>query len=356
MMASLLFQTLSNADIDWLRAVGKVHEYLPDQPLIDAGHCFEQVHFGLNGQLSFTMPYQDHDNFQEFTQPGRDAFLGSVPGLENFLSAMTVCAKTRCQVLTIDQHQLITKLAEDQDFAARFYQFHTNLLLRWAQTLLMQAKLNPTILYQINLKQASSLFAELQDSHLDWLIAVGQRHQLTSGDMLQLAYRPIEFLHIVLDGSLSLNLPTGSESDLIGVFLQQEQCPPLCQEFARIARGDVFGEMRFIQSGAGPLPMQIVQLEAVGETEVLAIPHWRMLTKLLHDAGFALGFYRVLAGLMASKFQTILAELGFLTQDATQMENSDRLLTQMARVETRFEWMVQRIQTKVVTGRNLQWL
>lgn len=346
---------MSNADINWLLSAGDVQELTPDQVLVEAGQPCNQVNFLLSGQLSMAMPYQSRENLREFAQPGRDACVGTIPCLENFLSTATIYTKTACQILTIDQEQIADKLIQDIAFAAHLYQFQTNLILRWLQALIMQSKLNPAILYQINVKEASSLFAELHDSHLDWFIAVGQQQPLLSGDILQPAYRPIEHLHVVLDGALSLNLPGDDGNDLACVFRQNianhEQMP--FQEFARIARGDVFGEMRLIQTGFSTIPMHLVQVQAIRETEILSIPRWRIVAKLLHDPGFAMHFYRVMAGLMASKYQTILAELGFLTQ-WNQTANDDRLLTQMARAETNFEWMIQRIQT-TVTGRTIQW-
>jgi CRP-like cAMP-binding protein len=353
MLESLLLQALSNTDIDWLLNAGKVQEYAPDHALIHPRKYVNQAYFLLNGQLSIAMPYQEWENLMELAKLGRDTFVGRIPYLENFLPTATIHTQTSCRFLAIDQEQLSEKLVRDVDFAAHFYQLQTRLLLHRIRAVIMQAKLNPTVLYQINLKEASSLFAELQDSHLDWFIAVGQWHQLQEGDVLQQVYRPIEFLHIVLDGALSLSFPDGADNDLPGVFLPNsaEQIQATLQETARIARGDVFGEMQLIP-GINSIALQTVQVRAVRDTEVLSIPRWRILSKLIHDSGFALHFYRVLAILLASKYQSILAELGFLTQPETSATDSDRLLTQMARAETHFEWMVQRIQTKVITGRN----
>ncbi len=347
-MESLLFHILSGADLDWLFAVANLQNLEPNQ-IIDQSHdatpCF---HLTLSGQAAIAMPHQHPENLKELIPLITNALIGAVPGLENGISTAVLQAKTACQLLSIDLAQLMAKMSQDKAFAAHFYQFVAMAIMQCLGALIQQFQLNPTVLYQINVKEASHLFAELQDSHLDWLIAVGQRQQLPAEQILQRVYRPIEALHIVLDGALSVDATTHSTP--ISPPSQDS-----IQEIARLGRGDLFGELRSLQDNARSLPMHIVQVQTLRETEILSIPHWRIAAKLLHDTDFALHYYRTLAQLMAGKYHTILTKLGFLPSQQNQAGTSDRLLAKVAKVEANFEWMEQRIQSKVVIGREIVW-
>ncbi|NJR52000.1 MAG: hypothetical protein HC780_22945 [Leptolyngbyaceae cyanobacterium CSU_1_3] len=342
---------MSSDDIDWLIAAGKVQEWLPNQEVTQSSNFSNQVGLLLDGQFTIALPYQAKDSLKEFAQLSRDVWVGVVPSLEAFLSTATLQAKTRCQWLAIDPIQLADKLAQDATFTAHFYQYQAVLIMQRLQALIMQFKLHPTVLYQTNIKEASSLFAELQASDLDWLIAVGQRQQLPSASVLQTTDRPIEALQIVLEGALSLSVPSEPSNNLADVLFPVSTLQEP-EEIARLARGDVFGEMQLIQPKFGMFNHR-VQVQTIRDTEILSIPRWRIVSKLLHDSEFATHFYQVLAVLLAGKYQTILSRLGFIVQ--AEESSSDRVLTKVARAETNFEWMLQRIQTKVVTGRTIQW-
>lgn len=357
-MESLLLQEMSNADIDWFQYVGTVQELMPNQVLMQPDSPDHQVHLLLQGGLTIAFPAQETLTPQELMPLDRGDLIGEVPALEPFYGTATIHARTPCQILSIDQHHLAEKLAQDTLFAAHFYRVQALLIMQRLQTLMFQFQLNPDSLYQINVKEASSLFAELQDSDLDWFIAVGEWQSLPRAAILQPADRPIEALYFVLEGALSLGASRESPHDLAQIFYPRPQdtaSAPL-QELTRIARGDIFGEMPFAQVNAVTMPLSRVQVQAVRDTEVLSIPRWRLISKLLHDPGFAFRFYRVLAVLLASKYHTLVTHLGFITQPNPQgLGSSDRLLTQMARAEKRFEWMVQRIQTKIATRGDMQW-
>lgn len=347
-MESLLFHTMSGTDLDWLFAVSNLQKLEPNQIISQPNDATPCLHVTLRGQAALSMPHQHPENLKELISLVTDAFTGEVPGLENGISTAVLQAKTPCQILSMDLAQLREKMNQDKAFATHFYQFAAMAILQCVGALIQQFNLNPTILYQINVKEASHLFAELQDSHLDWLIAVGQRQQLSTEQILQRVYRPIEAMHIVLDGALSVGSPIHSTNAL-------STSPDSIQEVARLGRGDVFGEMRSLQFNVVSPLIHIVQVQPLRETEILSVPHWRIAAKLLHDGEFALHYYRTLAQLMAGKYHTILTKLGFLPNQQNQVGTSDRLLAKVAKVEANFEWMEQRIQSKVVIGREIEW-
>jgi len=347
MMDSLLFHLMSGTDLDWLFSVAKAQKIESTQIIPQSNEDIHQVYFVM-GKCAIIMPHQHQENLKEVMQLRINGVAGAMPGLESCFSTARLEALEPCQVLSIDAAQLAEKLSDDQVFAAHFYQYQAILVMQYIKALIQQFNLNPVVLYQINVKEALSLFAELQDRHLDWLIAVGQRQQLPAGSLLQRVNRPIESLQIVLDGSLSLNLPSFSKSDLS--FEQNS-----AQEIARLGRGDIFGEMRSLQFIATFYSIPNFQVQTLRDTEVLSIPYWRIFSKVLHDVEFALHYYRTLAQFMASKYQTILTQIGFLAGQVIQEHMSDRLLAQVAKAEANFEWMVQRLQAKVLVGSEIEW-
>jgi CRP-like cAMP-binding protein len=346
-MVDYLLHELSHQDLDWLIQMGKIKELSPKAILRQPDRPCHEMYLLLEGSLSLALPHQEHGALQELLQLTSGECTGAIPYLETLFSSATIQAIDRSCILSIDRTQLADQLTQDHAFSTHFYRAQAILLLQRMQFLAMQMNLNPAFLAQLNLKEVSILFAELQDQDLDWFIAVGQVQQLASQTILQPRYRPIEALQIVLEGTLSLQALDDAPDAIAQVFLNSARGS--LQELARLARGDVFGETSFLQ----PHP-SYVQIQALRETQVLSIPHWRLAAKLLHDTGFAMRFYRVLAGLMASKYQTIVSQLGFVTQ-LEAIEFGDSFLSKMAMAEARFDWMVKRLKTQSATGSAIQW-
>jgi CRP-like cAMP-binding protein len=159
---------------------------------------------------------------------------------------------------------------------------------------------------------------------------------------------PIEALHILLDGAVTLNTVEGDENPLARAFSNLEDSQePYQQEFARLSRGDILGETPFME-----MQPPLVTVKALRDSRVLSIPQWRLTAKLLHDVGFAVRFYRVLAILLADKQAAIVQRLGYgrLTYSSGQSldmsyanELNTHFLTQVALAGARFEWMLKRI-------------
>jgi CRP-like cAMP-binding protein len=354
MLESLLLSEMRGIDIDWLRRIGTVQHLAPDQGMGQADRCDRATHLVLKGKLDVILPYQDGSNPKVLGQIGCGSWVGAIPGLDMVLPPVTLQATTPCQILVLEAEALAEQLTQDPVFAGRFYRMQAGLIMAQIQAVMVQCDLNPVILYQVNVKEASSLFAELQDSHLDWFSAVGQWRQLPGGHLVQAAYRPIEGLHIVLDGALSLGTPPELITDLS--HLHSPIAPNTVEEVARIARGDIFGELRSLQSGAIGLPIHLIQVHTLRDTELLSVPYWRLMAKLLHDGEFARHYYRALARLIAGKYQSILTRLGFMATADGVESGSDRILAQVAKAEASFEWMEKRIQSKVGRGGEIQWM
>jgi CRP-like cAMP-binding protein len=343
-MHSILLQEMSNADIEWLLNIGQFQELAPNTCLNPPQQSRSQVYLLIDGAFTLALPFKTGQS-KEFAQAVIGEIIGNIPSLEDASSQATVQAKTQAQVIAIDSQQLANKLTQDLPFAAHFYRLQVLMLMQRLQALTGQLNLHPSILYKLNPKEASSLLSELQDNDLDWFVAVGKLQQLALNQVLQYPYRPIEALYIVLDGSLSITLLDSNLHpchQMLDPQLQGNQ-----QELARLARGDLFGELRYAYTGSDTMPIHTVQVKAVRSTELLSVPHWRLTSRLLHDPSFAARFYRVLANLLASKYQTLLQTVGFILPQSS-IESGDRFLSKVAMAEARFDLMMKRVQTKTL--------
>ncbi|HBL14025.1 MAG TPA: cyclic nucleotide-binding protein, partial [Cyanobacteria bacterium UBA11162] len=78
------------------------------------------------------------------------------------------------------------------------------------------------------MKKVFFLLGELDDDDIDWMIAVGRREEVVAGTVLIEEGRPIDTLHILLEGTLAVSVAA-----LEG------------KTIARLTSGAVVGEMSF---------------------------------------------------------------------------------------------------------------
>jgi CRP-like cAMP-binding protein len=348
-MTAILLQEFRNADIEWFQANGMIEKYRSQEYLLHPDRPPEQLYILLDGAFQLTMPHQESQNLQELSTLPMGDIVGLIPALESSFSDAIIHTETDATVIAINYHQLAEKLAIDSIFAAHFYRTQALLLIQRLQQLASQRQIHPSILYKLNTKESSSLLTELQDSDLDWFVAVGQIQQLSAQTALQLPYQPIDALYIILDGALSLSKPATEQSAISQAFLPSPTIES--QELARIGRGDIFGELRFIPSSVHDLSVQAIHVQAERSTELLCIPYWRLASRLLHDPDFATRFYRTLAQLLANKYQTLVSKLGFVTSQAHQAFG-DRFLARVSMAEARFELMMKRIDATHFSNNN----
>ncbi|NJO80314.1 MAG: cyclic nucleotide-binding domain-containing protein [Cyanobacteria bacterium RM1_2_2] len=348
-MTEVLLKELNNPDIDWMLAVGQHQTLDPNTVLIRPGQRSDTLYILLEGGL--TAALAQTNGWQEITRLSSGEMIGAVPGLDAYGRSACVSTLTQCLVLVIPQAQLTEKLQQDLSFAAHLHRASAVLLLHQLARLVDQLGVNAAILNQPQLREGLTVFAELQDSDLDWLIAAGQVQHITANTVLVHSGRPVDALHILLDGALSLSTAEVEQHQLANAFSFQSNRPSE-QEFARLSRGEIVGETLFVES-----PLSTITVRALRDSQILSIPRWRLAAKLLHDVGFASRFYRVLSMLLANKYQAIVRQLGQSNQNANQTTNDftrdSQFLTQVGLAEARFEWMLKRIQTH--TGRKIQW-
>lgn len=358
-MTEVLLKELSNQDIDWMLTTGIRTEIEPGTVLIQQGQPLEALHILLDGALSVSLTQPNANPLgrafaalEGGTLPGREIarlssgeMVGEIPFVEAYLPSTTVCATSKSLILTISLEHLIQKLEQDLSFAAHLYRASAVLLANRLEQTIAQLGHSTVVLSQPVLREALIIFAQLDDSDIEWLIAAGRVQQIAADTVLIRSGRPIEALHILLDGAIALN--AAEEDNLLTQAFSHLENQPSTREFARLSRGDIVGETTFIEA-----QQSAIAVKALRDSRVLSIPKWRLAAKLLHDVGFAARFYRVLAHLLADKQQAIVSRLGYgrLSYSSGQaLENSyaneldTDFLTQVGLAGARFEWMLKRI-------------
>ncbi|MCU0525601.1 MAG: cyclic nucleotide-binding domain-containing protein [Elainella sp. Prado103] len=375
-MRQILLKELNTSDLDWLFAVGSHRSVSAHTVLWQAYQSLDDFYLLLEGQVSELLGQVD----DSYSSTGRELnrlspgdLSGIIPGVMSQTAVMAARTMTDCTLLAIDRSILAEKMTEDLGFAAHLYRASARLLAHQLQTLSDHMGIDPALLNQPQLREGLTVFAELQDSDLDWLIAVGQVQPLAAHQVLMRSGYPIDAFHVLLDGSVALSLPMTTEPEtedrsisrtgaflpwqgLSGQFLSSQALsghPETAEaEIARLSRGEMLGEMGLLDAD---LPM--VTVRALRDSQVLSIPRWRLAAKLLHDVGFASRFYRVLTILLAHKRQSLIQQYRQML-DGERVHATDlggQFLTQVALAEARFEWLLNRLQTQQGAGREMQW-
>jgi bacteriocin-type transport-associated protein len=362
-MTEVLLKELSNQDIDWMLATGHRVEIESGTVLIQQGQPLDALYILLDGTLAVSLTHSNANPLgrafaalEGGTLPGREIarlssgeMVGEIPFVETYLPSTTVSALAKSLVLTIPKNQLLKKMQQDLEFAAHLYRAIAILLSTRLHQMMAQVGRSTVILSKPQLREALIVFAELHDSDIEWLVAAGRVQEIAADTVLIRSGRPVEALHILLDGALTLNASEEDSNPLMQAFSNLENSPnqPLEREFARLSRGDIMGETPFIE--AQP---PAVTVKALRDSRVLSIPKWRLAAKLLHDVGFAVRFYRVLSILLADKQQSIVQRLGYgrvTYSSGDDLEKSfanelnNNFLGQVAIAGARFDWMLKRI-------------
>jgi bacteriocin-type transport-associated protein len=361
-MSNIILKELSNQDIDWMLTTGEKAEILPGTVLVEQGQSLNALYILLEGALTITLNQESSDPLgrafavleggiskREVAHLEKGEIIG-VPLFDNSLSPTTICARRKSLILIVPYAKLIQKLQQDLEFAAHLYRAFAVMQEKRLQQMIQQLGRSTGVLSKPQLREALIIFGELHDSDIDWLIAAGQIQVFPVGSILIRSGRATEALYILLDGAVALNASQEEENVLTRAFsnLEDSQSQPLEREFGRLTRGDVVGETQFVEG----IP-EAITVKAVKDSRVLSIPKWRLSAKLLHDVGFAVRFYRVIAIILADKQTSLIQRLGYgrLTYSTGQSLNesfanelNSYSLTQMALAGARFDWMLKRIR------------
>ena len=350
-----LLKELTNQEIDWLIDNGAFREIAADTVLVEANQP-TNFYILLEGDLSALFVQPESGQRWEYRRLSSGELFGTLPWLEatNPNNHTAIKALTTCTVLEIPLPQLIEKSTHDAAFTARLCRANAiQMLSHFSEQFSPQMGLNAGMA-QSQFRDALTVFAELQDSDLDWMLAVGQMQSLAVNAVLARQGRPLDALHILLEGSLTLNQAESSrlnDSELKTAFATAPEGTE--SKIASLSRGELVGEMAFVNSN-----LSAFTIRAGRDSQLFSIPQWRLAAKLLHDLPFAARFYRILATLIANRQQTMMQR--YFTGNASANASTHSLmdsqfLAKIELAEARFEWMQMRIQTQFGRERQLQW-
>jgi CRP-like cAMP-binding protein len=122
------------------------------------------------------------------------------------------------------------------------------------------------------------IFGQLTDDDIEWLAKNGRRKRLPKGTVLITQGVPVDTFYIVLEGELTV----------------EQGSPP--REIARLAAGEIVGEMSFID--ARP-PNATVR--TLTDTAVCVLPTDDLAQGLERNVAFAARFYKAVATFLSDR-------------------------------------------------------
>jgi CRP/FNR family cyclic AMP-dependent transcriptional regulator len=175
----------------------------------------------------------------------------------------------------------------------------------------------------LDMRKALLLLGILNDSDLDWLIAVGTKRAVSPGKVLIHQGHRIEEMFLVLDGMLAVRTDRTGDADI-----------------ARLRSGEIVGEMSFVDSKAPS-----ASVCAIEPSSVLAIPRSLLQERLDGDTSFASRFYRALAVLLSDRLRSTVGLLGYgQFEPERDDEVAPETLDHLSLAGARFDWLQRRLK------------
>ncbi len=338
-MTEILLRELNNADLDWMVSEGEQRSLAVGDRL-SLGSAAE-VYCILDG----TLEQAERDDAVPI-QFGGGEILGSEVLLDLPPSLIKVQATAAATLLALPEQALTSRLEQNTGFAARCYRALALVLSeRLRQIYKQSAALNRP--HQKALQEALFVLGELRDSDIDWLTVAGHIKTLAPGDFLLQAGRPVDALHLVLEGTFSVLWLDGEVNPLKACFDCPIEMAGQMQQITTLTKGAMAGTSAFLDFA--PLS---VTIRAQGEVLVLSVPRQTVVTRLQQDVEFSARFHRVLAIQLSKLMQAV----GGAEIASEQMPESDRLdipledgeldldaLQNASQGAARFNWMLQRL-------------
>lgn len=167
--------------------------------------------------------------------------------------------------------------------------------------------------------------SELNDQDLDWLVEIGTKRKIPSGTTLIYEGNHVDTLYIMLDGTLVVSTAEIGE-----------------RELARLYKGEVVGEMSFVDSRPPSATVKTME-----PSQVLAIPRRMLAQKLEEDESFASRFYRALAIMLSHRLRGTVKQLGYRKDQPPQNQENGTLQVASgisASASERFEELLQKLE------------
>lgn len=327
---------LSEADCEWLLGISQTQARSVNSILIQANQENSALYIVLEGELAIQLPDPGTHRMDQIAL-NSGALIGETTILGHSAAPFSVVAAGETQVLEIPRQSLTQQLTRNRDFAARFYRFlATKLSERLRQLSVLMAKRQ--VKEGEPLRKVLRVFATLNDSDVAWLLAHGTAERASLGTSLIEQGKAVPAIYLLLDGVLGVYINIGE-----GATIQEV-------EVAKRVKGDILGEMSFVDGGAASATVKTLE-----NAWFLSVPQSTLSEKMRMDQGFASRFYQALAQIMTTRCQDLLVQggLAHLTSESInllseEIEVEDELdfdvLEGTAIAGTRFDWMIQQLR------------
>jgi bacteriocin-type transport-associated protein len=345
-MTDTLLRELSNADLDWIITHGDRKKLPAGCDLVNPRTAQDALFLLIEGRLGLNLPKVGATDNEELVVLD-ELMHGEVVGIASLLDVPDVTIIRTLEpslVLSLGIPQLQAKLREDIAFAAHFYR---------AIAIMLSNRLRRVFEHPDRIqfwgdrttKDVLSVFGELRDSDVDWLVAFGQTQQFGGDRVLLQAGRPVDALYILLDGEVAISAPPFPFDSLHLCFAGLEASSRGQTAFATLSRGTMPGIISFLDFR--PLP---VTFRTVRESLVFALPRQTLATKLQVDDSFASRFYRVTAIQILALLQSLNMRLATgndatISMDSAEMDEELDMddLQQMSEGAKKFNWMLSQL-------------
>lgn len=347
-MSDVLLSELTSADIDWLVNVGQVIAMESGAPI---GTRYSSNASTASPQMMYLILDGEVSVAKADAEIRMTLSSGDVVGGELLLGLAVPAVRYQTTVpsrlIAVPMSAVTQKVAQDREFSAHMYRaiallFSEQLRKIYATSVPWLRRNSSTS------RDALNVFGELRDSDLDWLVSKGKVQKFGAEDFLLQAGRPVDALHIVLDGEFSVALLEGDINPLVVSFNCPIETAATMTMVNTLGKGEIAGAIAFLDSR--PLP---VSIRALRESLVLSIPRPILTLKLQQDLGFATRFYRILGTQLGALLANVLAGSAEAGQAAVssglgdEIEFGDELdldsLQKMSNGANRFNWMLSRL-------------
>ncbi len=177
------------------------------------------------------------------------------------------------------------------------------------------------------MKKILLFFSELNNSDLDWFVQKGKKETIQPDRLLIREGQVSEALYIVVSGLFSV------------VIESQEQ-----KELARIAEGEIVGEVSFIDTRP-----PLASVRSLEECIVLSLPRVQLLAKLQQDTNFSSRFYRAICLCLSDRLRGTVSRLGY-GYDVDDLEShlggfGQTMLSNLELAEAKFNWLIKNVRS-----------
>lgn len=330
------FDFLTAPDFDWLLSIAQTRSYPAKTQLIQVDQESSSVYIVLDGSPVIQLP-DPSSNREDQIALSSGALIGETTLLGSSLPPFSVSALAPITVLELPRKILLGQLERNRDFAARFYRLlAVKLSERLRQLSTLMAKRH--IKEGEPLRKVLRVFATLNDSDVSWLLANGVAERASLGTALIQQGKAVPAIYLLLDGVLGVYINIGEAGSTKEV------------EVAKRVKGDILGEMSFVDGGSASATVKTLE-----NAWFLTVEQSALAEKMRTDQGFGSRFYQALAQIMTTRCQDLLVQSGAASLDgdsinllSEDIEVEDELdldvLEGTAIAGTRFDWMIQQLR------------